>query len=117
MWAHGLSMVLGVWLMAAPELLGHRDPARTNDHIIGPLVFTVACMALFEATRNVRRANTFLGAWLLLAPLVLGYPTAPFLNSLATGSGVLLLSLVRGRVKGQYGGGWAVLWGRAPEIR
>jgi hypothetical protein len=110
MGAQFLSMLIGAWLMAAPAVLGYGDPARASDRIVGPLVFTFGCTAMFEATRNVRWVNTALGAWLVLAPFVLGYAGIPLANSLGAGAMLVLLSLVRGTIRGEYGGGWSSLW-------
>lgn len=109
-WSRLLNAALGVWLMAAPAVLGYGAPASTNDRLIGPLAASLAIIALWEATRPVRQANTLLGAWLVIAPLILGYATAPAVNSVLVGLAMVGLSRVRGEVTGRYGGGWSVLW-------
>lgn len=111
MWAQMLNAALGVWLMAAPAVLGYGPPAETNDRIVGPVIATFAIVACWEATRPVRRWNLPLGAWLLLAPWVLGYAGGlATLNSLAVGVLVIGLARVRGTITGRYGGGWSALW-------
>ena len=111
MWAQFINAALGIWLMAAPAVLGYGTPARTNDRILGPVIATFAIIAWWEATRGVARFNLPLGGWLLLAPWILGYgATAPIVNSLAVGLLVLGLATVRGTVKKRYGGGWSALW-------
>lgn len=101
----------GLWLMAAPAVLGYGDPAQTNDQIIGPVVVTFAVVSWWEATRNARWANAPLGIWLILAPFILAYegPTS-VVNSVVSGAAITLLSLVRGRVEKTYGGGWRSLF-------
>jgi hypothetical protein len=37
MWARLVHIILGVWLMAAPDVLGYHDPARPYDCIVGLL--------------------------------------------------------------------------------
>lgn len=102
-------MVLGIWLMAAPAVLGYGGAAETNDRIVGPLAASFAIIAVGEATRDVRRVNLVLAAWLLVAPWVLGYPSDATVN--ATLAAILLgaLSFVRGRVRERFGRGWRVL--------
>lgn len=115
-WAQFVNAVLGIWLMAAPAVLGYGSPAQTNDRIIGPVVATFAVVAWWEATRPVRRFNIPLGLWMLIAPWVLGYSEASVIvNSLAAGVLITGLSFVRGRVEGRYGGGWSALWRSAPS--
>ena len=115
MWAQYLNAVLGLWLMAAPAVLGYGDPAQVNDRILGPVIATFAIIAIWEATRAVARWNLPLGLWLLAAPWVLGYEaTAPLVNSLATGAAVAALALVTGTVEQRFGGGWAALFQTDP---
>ncbi len=110
MWARILNAALGIWLMAAPAVLGYGTPAQTNDRIVGPVAASFAIIAIAEATRPVRRVNTVLGAWLLLAPWVLGYGTTATINSLIVGALMIALSLVRGKIEARFGGGWSMLW-------
>jgi hypothetical protein len=110
MWAQLMSVVLGIWLMAAPAVLGYGGPAATADRIVGPLVASFAAIAVWEATRAVRWANLVLAMWLLLAPLVLGYGARPAVNSLTTAVLLCALAVVRGRARHCFGGGWSALW-------
>lgn len=110
MWARFLNAGLGVWLMAAPAVLGYGAPAATNDRIVGPLIASAAVIAMAGATRPVRRANTAFGAWLLVAPWLLGFGGPAMISSLLVGVAVIALSLVRGEVKDTFGGGWSSLW-------
>ena len=111
MWAQVINAALGLWLMAAPAVLGYGGAAETNDRIVGPIIAMFAIIAWWEATRPVARWTVPLGAWLCLAPWVLGYAaTAPKVQSLVVGLCVIGLALVRGTIKHRYGGGWAALW-------
>lgn len=110
MWARVLSTLLGLWLMAAPAVLGYGDPARTVDRILGPIAASLAVIAMGEATRPVRHVNLVIGLLLLIAPWVLGYATVPTLNSMLAGAAMLGLSRVRGRVKERFDGGWRSVW-------
>jgi hypothetical protein len=110
MWSRLLNTGLGLWLMASPAVLGYGSPASTNDRIVGPVIASLAVIAIAEVTRSLRRVNTVVGGWLLLAPWILGYETLPMVQSLVVGVLVIALSLVPGEVKERYGGGWRVLW-------
>jgi hypothetical protein len=111
MWARLVNAALGLWLMAAPAVLGYGDPAQFNDRIVGPLAVFCAVVAIWEAMRPLRRGNLVIGAWLLLAPWILGYgATVPIVNSLAVGVLLIAFSLVKGTVENRFGGGWSVLW-------
>ncbi|HET7274211.1 MAG TPA: hypothetical protein VFI91_03490 [Longimicrobiaceae bacterium] len=110
MWPRIVNAILGIWLMAAPAVLGYTEPAATSDRIAGPLIAMAAIVAISGATRPVRRVNAALGVWLILAPLILGYGWTPAINSVAVGAVVAALSLIRGTVSDTFGGGWSALW-------
>lgn len=112
MWAQAICTLLGIWLMAAPAVLGYDRPAATSDWIVGPLIATFACIAIWEATRSLRWCNLPLGVWLLIAPWLFEYSTEARVNSMAVGIAVAALACVKGRITEQFGGGWSVLWQR-----
>jgi hypothetical protein len=114
MWTHLLTALAGIWLMASPAVLDYADPARANDRIIGPIVASMAIIAIWEISRPLRWVNVVLGAWLLIAPWLLGYPPDARWNSLAAGALVLVFSLVKGNRTHQVGGGWSALWKGVP---
>jgi hypothetical protein len=112
MWSAIANTMLGVWLMAAPSVLGYGGAARTNDHVVGPIVATLAVIAIAEANRGVRLVNMAPAAWLILAPLLFQYPLRTGVHSVLAGLAVGALSLMGGRIRHQFGGGWASLFRR-----
>lgn len=115
MWPRLVNVALGVWLTAAPSLLGYADDraALVNDQTVGPLVTSMAITAVWQVMRPVRWVNAALGAWLLLAPLVFGFPLPAAINSVVVGTIVIAIALVRGPEPLRMGGGWAAAL-RAP---
>jgi general stress protein CsbA len=110
-WNHLLVMALGVWLMAASDVMGYEGPERVVDQIAGPLVVSMAIIAMAEVTRSVRWVNVALGLWLMLAPVLMGYkPLHIGVHSALIGGAILLLSLVKGPEREQTGGGWGRVW-------
>ena len=110
MWARALNTLLGLWLMAAPAVLGYAAPAANVDRILGPVAASFAIIAFAEATRPVRHANLLIGALLVLAPLPLGYPLIAAANSIVCGLVMMALSRVRGSIGERFGGGWSKVW-------
>ena len=113
MWARIINMLLGIWLMASPAVLGYGEPARSHDRIVGPVLAACACVAIWEVTRSLRWVNLPAGLWLLAAPWVLSYGAADATaNSMIVGGIVALLALHHGKTTHRFGGGWSVLWRR-----
>lgn len=111
MWAQVINAIAGLWLMAAPTILGADKTAADNDHIIGPIIVSFAVISWWESTRVVRLYNLPLGLWLLLAPWVLGYSeTIVTVNDMVVGALVIGFSLVKGKIENRYGGGWSAIW-------
>lgn len=110
MWARIAAVAAGIWLMAAPAILGYGDPAQSNDQIVGALAASAATIAAAEVTRSWRWLGLPFGAWLLLVPWMLGYDdTAATLNSTALGLVFAVLAPLGGQVRGRFGGGWSAL--------
>ncbi|MGH7449106.1 MAG: SPW repeat domain-containing protein [Longimicrobiales bacterium] len=107
--ARVVTVLAGLWLMAAPAVLGYGGPASASDRIIGPLAVSVGLVALWEATRPVRWTGVGLGAWLLVAPWLLGYGTTPLLNGSLAGTVLIGCAFVRGDIEQSFGGGWRAI--------
>jgi hypothetical protein len=103
-WNLLLCAALGVWLMAAPAVLGSRAATAANDQLIGSLVVTFAVISWGEVARPVRYLNVLLGAWMVTAPWLLGGATiGTQWNDMLVGVALIGLSLPRGRVRERYG--------------
>jgi hypothetical protein len=111
-----LIVLLGLWLMASPDVLHYDDPARTLGHIVGPLIVSVALIAVSEVTRPVRWVNVLFGVGLIAASWMPANEPAARWNGVVIGALVIALSVRRGPIKEQVGGGWRVLWRRRTEI-
>jgi hypothetical protein len=111
MWTHVTSGLLGIWLMASPSLLDYGRPLASSDWIVGPLIASCGFIAAWEITRSVRWVNVVAAAWLALSPFVLGKLAldAVLANHVLSGVLVGVLSLVRGRQKHRFAGGWTSL--------
>ena len=105
-WIGWTNLGLGLWLAAAAFVLPHmRGTARVED-VIGGLFVALAALWAAEAFRP--RISAFAswmvaltGAWVTIAPWVLGYGhrSASVENEIAVGLLVLTLALVNMRIK------------------
>jgi hypothetical protein len=112
-----VNAALGIWLMAAPAVLGYSttgSAAGSVDRTVGPLVASTAIAAIWPEIRPLRWVNVVLGGWMVVAPLVLGwfvdYPTVAVVNSIVVGAAVTGAAFVRGPVDARFGGGWRSVW-------
>lgn len=102
--------VTGLWLMAAPAVLGHAGTAAgRSDRLIGPTIAAAGFLAIFPITRLVRWFNLLPGAALLVTPFVFGAPTDATVNDIVSGLVVLALATVERAPQDRYGGGWDTL--------
>jgi SPW repeat-containing protein len=103
-WHLLLSVALGVWLMFSPAVFGTQGRAADSDHLVGALVLTIAVIVTAEVARAGRFINAFFGAWIMIAPWLLGgAPAMAKWNGVIVGAVLALLSLPRGKVRERYG--------------
>jgi hypothetical protein len=111
MWARLINTSLGIWLMAAPAVLGYGDPVAVSDRVVGPVIAAVGIMAISDVLRPLRWISTVVGVWVVLAPWALGAATTDTaVNGALVGLIVAGLSTVRGEVRHRIGGGWRAVW-------
>lgn len=96
---------VGVWLMAAPDLLRVVGGTADSDRFVGALVVTFAMIGLAEVSRSARLLNVPLAAWLVVAPWLLDASSAATVSGVASGVVLLALSLPRGAIV-ERSGGW-----------
>ncbi len=113
--ARVVTIVTGLWLMAAPVILAYGRPASASDRSVGPLAVSMGLIALWQATRGVRWVGLLLGAWAIAAPWLLGFGGAALASG--TGAGIALIgcAFLRGEIEQRYGGGWRAIGAKGRE--
>lgn len=107
----------GVWLMVSPAVLGYVETAaETSDRIVGPVAAAFSFVAIWGIARALRWTTVPLGAWCVVAPWVLGFPTDAAISSTLVGVLFVGTAFVRGEVNERYGGGWMSLRDRWPSV-
>lgn len=115
MWAKLLNILLGIWVVAAPAVFTATGAAANNNYITGPLIITFAVTSLWDINDKVRLVNLLTGAWLVLSFLFIAIDAAPLIYSnIICGIGIIIFSLVKGKRKHFYGGGWLSLFQKNP---
>jgi uncharacterized membrane protein len=97
--------LLGVWLIAAPPVIGFGGGLSDSGRLVGALVTTFAVVAMAEVGRPLRFVNVLFGAWVALSPFLLGGPPARLVayHHIATGLLIIAVSFPRGRVEDKHG--------------
>ena len=103
------TVVIGIWLMAAPAVLGFGGTAEDAHRLLGPVAGGLAFVAVWPFLDQVKWATVPVGALLVLAP-VLGYPADAAASSVLSGLTIIGLALTGGPPEGNFGGGWRVVW-------
>lgn len=107
--ARSAVVVIGIWLMVAPAVLGYGSTAADVDRILGPVAGGIAFVAIWAVAHPIRWATVPAGALLVVAP-VLGYPLEAAVSSILSGLAIIALAFVGGDPSGSYGGGWQAIW-------
>ena len=95
---------VGGWFMFSPDVFRTTGSASDSDRLMGAIIVTFSLIAIAEVGRGLRLLNILFGAWLLIAPWVLGgFGRGAQANGLAGGIAVILLSLPLGSIRGRYG--------------
>ena len=96
--ASGLNIVLGIWLLVAPFLLGYSGASTAalwNDIIVGVIVLVLAWIRVANPARSTWMSwtNVVLGLWLVVASFILGYSSiaAAIWNDILVGLSVAVL--------------------------
>ncbi len=102
-WQDWASLVLGLWLLLSPWLLGYTSltNALWNSVIVGILVALMALMHLRGGPVWEEWVNLVLGIWLILSPWILGFSgmASPTWNAVIVGVLVGLFALLVTREK------------------
>jgi hypothetical protein len=103
-WNLALSAALGLWVMAAPAVLGIAGSAANSSYLAGALVITWAVIAFGEVARPARLLNIPMGLWIAAAPWLLSGSTGlSRWVDLLVGGLLIALSLRRGHIKERFG--------------
>ncbi|QJW91201.1 vitamin K epoxide reductase [Spirosoma taeanense] len=115
MWPRLVNLCIGLWLTVSPAVLQMPERLAAHQYILGPVIASVALIAISESMRNLRYVNTLLGIWLLIAPWVLpGADALVIITEMMAGLLLTGLSLIKGTMNDRFGGGWRSLLADSP---
>ena len=97
-WPHAANIGLGVWLMTGAAMMGTPDAAqRVSDLVSGALVVLLAVLSVSTSPFWKFWApwgNSFVGVWLLFAPLVFWSGAAEYTNDTLVGTFVIVFAVL-----------------------
>lgn len=113
-WQDGLSLILGLWLIVSPWVLGFTGiGAATWNAVIFGIVIALMALAVLIRFRDWEEwTDMVIGAWIAISPWVLGFATGTEGGSpVATGNfliaGLLVLALSAWSLIGHHRGAQA----------
>ena len=102
-----VALIGGLWLMAAPAVLGYVDTtAEDLQRTVGPLVAAFGGIALWAVTRDLRWVNLPLVAIVAAGPLFGGHPGAATIVALVTAALIAATTPFGGPDPQRRGRGW-----------
>jgi hypothetical protein len=103
-WNMLISAALGVWIMAAPSVLGAIGAAAKSNYVAGALIVTWSVIAFGEIVRPIRLLNILMGLWMIAAPFIFdGDTPGSRWNDILVGVAIIALSFRRGRIEERFG--------------
>jgi hypothetical protein len=107
-WQDIASVVLGVWLIASPWVLGIRGPLQAiGDFVaIGAVLGAFALTAVFIPESWEEWSDLVLGLWLIASPWILGFTDVPLAveNAMVCGGIITVLAVWVLGTDDEYGG-------------
>ena len=103
-WNLILSTIIGIWLMAAPDVFGTTGRAADSSHLVGALTVVWSVIVMAEVARAGRFLNILFGAWIVVAPFIVsGAGTNATISNIICGLLIIGLSIPRGAIREEYG--------------
>jgi hypothetical protein len=98
-WAIGINLLLGLWLIVAPWILGDGGEGNVvwNEVVVGAAIALIAVVRVNAPARwaPLGWINVVLGGWLVVAPFVLTSNTALISwNDVIIGVAVVIMALI-----------------------
>ena len=101
------AVIGGLWLMAAPAVLGYVDTTAEDLHrTAGPIIATFGGIALWAVTRDLRWVNLLLVAIVAAGPLFGGHSAAATVVALVTAIVIAAATPFGGPDPQRRGRGW-----------
>lgn len=102
-WNLILAMGIGMWIMAAPAVLGYNGMMADSDHLTGAIIVSFAIISMSVVVRYLRLVLILFGLWLFVAPWIFSAPNLAVWNSIIVGLILILISLPKGKIVGSRG--------------
>lgn len=102
-WFINVQALIGIWLMARPDILPANIESANVDHWMGAIIVTVAAVAYAEVTRTARFLNVLAGVVLLILALIYSSGSPAVLTSgIISAVLLIIVSIPRGEMIERY---------------
>lgn len=102
-WLIVVQVIVGVWLMARPDILPFNIESSNSDHWMGAIIVTVAAIAAAEVTRTARFVNLIAGVIVFILTLIFSSgSTAILISGIASAILLIIASIPKGVIVERY---------------
>lgn len=102
-WLIVVQVIVGVWLLARPNILPYNIASANCDHWMGAIIVTVAAVATAEVTRTARFVNVMAGVVVLILTLIFSLgSTAVLISGIISALVLIIASIPRGVIVERY---------------
>ena len=102
-WPIIVQIIIGVWLMARPNILPFNIESANCDHWMGAIIVTIAAIATAEVTRTARFVNVIAGVILFILAFVFALgSTAILISDIASAVLLIIVSIPKGYIVERY---------------
>ncbi len=103
-WNLVLSTIIGIWLMASPDIFATTGHAADSSHLVGAVIVVWSVIVMAEVARAGRYLNILFGLWIVIAPFILsGVGMNATISSVVCGLLIAGLCFPRGTIREEYG--------------
>ena len=103
-WNLWLSAATGLWLMAAPQILGYSGSLSHSHIITGALVSTFSVISMSEVARPLRFINILFAIWIIVSYWLFNNEnTSVLIHSIVSGLILIPFAFPKGKVESKRG--------------
>jgi hypothetical protein len=104
-WNLFVSIIIGLWFMAAPGILGFNGSLADSNHFVGALIVAFSIISMSEVVRVGRFVNILFALWIIASVWIFDSPGGIVMwSQIGVAAALIAVTIRRGIVKDDHGG-------------